>query len=410
MPAFTPDSPTAQAWGAPPSARYERLAAPFRPLFARIGAGAVEREVSRRLPATELGWLKDSGFTALRVPVEFGGAGASLAELFALLTELGQADSNLVQALRSHFGFAESILNSRDVQRRERWLERLGRGETVGPANSETGDAKREAFSTRLLADGANWRLEGSKFYTTGALFADWIDVGATTPDGARVTATVRRDAPGVEVVDDWNGFGQTLTASGTAHFREVAVKADEVIDKDQRFAYSPAFYQLFHLANLAGIGRAMSDEVARAVAARTRTFSIGNADRVAQDPQILAVVGQVRSAAYCAGAIATQNALALERAFEARHSPEQEQAVAIAELEVCQSLNVVSDLIIDAAGRLFDALGASATLRPQALDRFWRNARTLASHNPRVYKARIVGDFAVNGTAPPEQWKIGTV
>jgi hypothetical protein len=34
-------------------------------------------------------------------------------------------------------------------------------------------------------------------------------------------------------------------------------------------------------------------------------------------------------------------------------------------------------------------------------LDRHWRNARTLASHNPVVYKPRIVGDFLVNGTAP---------
>lgn len=408
MSVFPPDSPTALAWGAPPSARYEQLAAPFRPLFARIAAGAVAREVGRLLPTAELGWLKQSRFTALRIPVEFGGAGATLSETFALLTELGQADSNLVQAVRGHFGFVEALLNSPDAQRRERWFARLSQGETVGPASSETGDAKRDAFTTQLVPDGPNWRLTGTKFYTTGSLFADWIDVGATTPAGERVAATVRRDAPGVEVVDDWNGFGQTLTASGTAHFREVAVKAEDIQDK-QRFGYSPAFFQVFHLANLAGIGRAMTLEVAQAVAARTRTFTIGNADRVAQDPQILAVVGQVRSAAYCAGAIAAQNAQALDRAYDARNSPAQEQAVNVVELEVCQSLTVASDLIIDAAGRLFDALGASATLRPHALDRFWRNARTLASHNPRVYKDRIVGDYAVNGTPPPEQWKIGT-
>ena len=34
-------------------------------------------------------------------------------------------------------------------------------------------------------------------------------------------------------------------------------------------------------------------------------------------------------------------------------------------------------------------------------LDRHWRNARTLASHNPVIYKPRVVGDFRVNGTAP---------
>ena len=41
-------------------------------------------------------------------------------------------------------------------------------------------------------------------------------------------------------------------------------------------------------------------------------------------------------------------------------------------------------------------------------LDRYWRNARTISSHNPRVYRDRIVGDFAVNGTTPPPQYRVG--
>ena len=42
-------------------------------------------------------------------------------------------------------------------------------------------------------------------------------------------------------------------------------------------------------------------------------------------------------------------------------------------------------------------------------LDRHWRNARTLASHNPRVYKARILGDWLINGKDPlPNIAKLG--
>ncbi|MDR6680555.1 acyl-CoA dehydrogenase family protein [Pseudomonas oryzihabitans] len=398
-------------WGAGPSTRHAELSARFQPLFERIREGAIEREVQRRLPVEELGWLKAAGFTALRLPVEHGGAGVTLPELFALLIELGEADSNLVQAVRGHMGFVEGLLNSDDQDRRIRWFARIAAGETIGPASSEVGDARRAEFSTRLRRDGDHLLLSGTKFYTTGSLYADWIDVGATDEAGNRVMATVRRAAPGVEVVDDWNGFGQTLTASGTATFTNVRVAPADVVAVGERFRYSPGFFQVFHLANLAGMGRAMSSEVAAAVAARTRTFTIGNADRVSQDPQVLAVVGQVRSAAYCAGVITLKNAEALQRVYDLRHADDQaaeDRAVDLAELEVCQSLNVVTDLIIDASGRLFDALGASATLRPQGLDRFWRNARTLASHNPRIYKDRIVGDYAVNGTPPPPQWKIG--
>jgi hypothetical protein len=68
----------------------------------------------------------------------------------------------------------------------------------------------------------------------------------------------------------------------------------------------------------------------------------------------------------------------------------------------------VVSDLLLNASSTLFDALGASATLKPLAL--FWRNARTLSSHHPRIDKDRIVGDVAVNGTLSPEQWRFSVV
>ncbi len=82
--------------------------------------------------------------------------------------------------------------------------------------------------------------------------------------------------------------------------------------------------------------------------------------------------------------------------------------AIAEAELEIWQAQAVVIELVLDATGSVFDALGASATLRGNGLDRYWRNARTIASHNPRVYRERIVGDFAVNGTLPQGQWRIG--
>ncbi|WP_158784071.1 acyl-CoA dehydrogenase family protein [Pantoea sp. BAV 3049] len=398
------------AWGSAPSANYEYLAERFRPLFARIREGAIERELQHQLPFEQIEWLKKSGFTALRVPQQYGGSGITLPELFNLLTELGEADSNLVQSIRGHLGFVENVLNSEDSQRREKWLPLLGRGEIVGPAWSEAGDTKQQAFSTRIQPTGNQWRLDGKKFYTTGSLYSDWIDVGLTDEKGETVAVTVSRTAPGVSVIDDWNGFGQTLTASGTAIFDNVLLGENEIYTEN-KFRYAPAFYQLIHLATLAGIGRAQSGELASLVAARKRTYSIGNGPRVAQDPQILQVVGRVRGAAYASGAIVQKSAEALQLAFNARLQGDEQQETqvnAIAELEVSQSLNVVTDLILNATTIVFDALGASATLRPLALDRFWRNARTLSSHNPRIYKDRIVGDFAVNGTLPPPQWRIG--
>ena len=52
------------------------LAAHFRPLFARIAAGAVERERNRTLPYEALTWLKEAGFGTVRIPKPQGGWGA----------------------------------------------------------------------------------------------------------------------------------------------------------------------------------------------------------------------------------------------------------------------------------------------------------------------------------------------
>lgn len=399
------------AWGEGPSARYESLAARFRPIFAEIAAGAVDRELNHKLPIEEINKLKQAGLGALRVPEAEGGFGATLPELFIILIELSHADSNITQALRGHFGFAEDVVNKAESPHRKRWTERIVHGEIAGNAWTEVGEAKQEAFSTRISQKDGKLVLNGTKYYTTGSLFADWIDVGATGLDGEGITVQVRRNDPGVTVIDDWDGFGQTLTASGTTTFRDALVDPADVVIDDNKFRYGAAFYQTVHLATLAGIGRAIADETALAVARRTRNYSNAAGPRSSQDPQVLQVVGRIRSKAYAAGAIVLQVARAIERAYQAHFAGDtdaEEQANAIAELETSQALTVVTNLILDASTIVFDSLGASATKKPSGLDRHWRNARTLASHNPRIYKDRIVGDYAVNGTPPPYQWRIG--
>ncbi|HEY0123706.1 MAG TPA: monooxygenase [Rhizobium sp.] len=401
------------AWGAGPTLRYDELAERFRPVFARIRSSAIERDLVRELPHEQIGWLKESGFTTLRLSAEDGGFSATLPELFNLLIELSAADSNVTNALRSHFGFTEDVLNSSVATWRAEWLRRIAARELIGSGFSEVGDAKVGSFSTKLTRNGDHWLLNGAKYYTTGSLFADWINLGGNDENGEPVGALVPRRAQGVDVVDDWDGFGQSLTASGTALFSDVVIEPELVTPPGGRFKYSSAFFQLVHLATLAGIGRAAATDVARLVGERKRVYSHGNAPSVSEDPQILQVVGRVRGAAYSAGGIVLKAAEALQRAYELRSDGDptiSERANAIAEIEVNQSVHAVTSLILEATTLLFDALGASATKRGLGLDRYWRNARTISSHNPRIYRDRIVGDFAVNGTPPPAQYKIGQV
>ena len=113
------------------------LLATFGPVFDRIRDGALERETEFRLPHEEIGWLRDAGFGKLRLPVEDGGYGASVEQLVLLLIRLGAADSNIVQALRGHVGFTETVLAGPDDAYRKFWLAELATGALVGNAESE---------------------------------------------------------------------------------------------------------------------------------------------------------------------------------------------------------------------------------------------------------------------------------
>ncbi|NQW87045.1 MULTISPECIES: acyl-CoA dehydrogenase family protein [unclassified Frigoribacterium] len=389
----------------------DALFARFRPLFDRIAAGAAERDREHRLPVAEIRELADAGFGALRVPVEFGGSGATLPQLFRLLTELAAADSNIPQALRGHFALVEDRLVARSGHR-DVWLERFGRGEIAGNSWTEVGTVQVGDVTTKVSPDpDGGFRITGQKYYSTGSIFADWIDTYAERTDtGDRVIAIVDAHQEGVTHTDDWDGFGQRTTGSGTSTFRDARVGGDDVVLFDERFKYQTAFYQAVLLSVLAGSVVAAERDIAFEVRNRTRVFSHGNADTFAADAQILQVVGEVSAAGFAARAIVDRAAQALQGAYEGAFldETEDERRNDRAELATAQAQVALTSLATQATSHLFDALAASGVSTTKNLDRHWRNARTAGSHNPWVFKARIVGDHAVNDVQPPRVWAIG--
>jgi alkylation response protein AidB-like acyl-CoA dehydrogenase len=393
-------------------ADYEAVAAPFRPIFARIAEGELERERSRSLPYEPIRWLKEAGFGAVRVPVSHGGGGLSLPQLFRLLIELAEVDSNLPQALRGHFAFVEDRLNAPPSPERDRWLARFVAGELVGNAWTEVGDVKMGDVITKVSQQDGQWVVNGRKFYSTGSIFADWIDCFARRADtGEDVIAAINTHQPGVEQFDDWNGFGQKTTGSGNSVFKNAVVEPENILPFSSRFKYQTALYQLVLLAVLAGISRAAARDATAAVRGRSRIFSHGNAPLVRQDVQIQQVVGQLYALAFAAEATAVAAAEPAQRAYEARFAGDSEaekQANIDAELASAKGQLVVTELALRASTDLFSVLGASAAAADRLLDRHWRNARVVSIHNPLVYKAKVIGDWAINGTEPPYVWQIG--
>ncbi len=387
--------------------RYDAVLERFRPVLDRIAERALEAERTRTLPFEQIGWLKEAGFPALRVPVELGGDGLTWPEYTRFLVELATADSNLVQALRGHVALVEDQLYHHPREDRGRWLERFVAGEIAGNAWTEPG---RGGVETLLEEGPDGLTVTGRKYYTTGSIFADWLDVTARRPDGTDVSLVVSAKVPGVAIEDDWDGFGQRLTGTGTAVLDHAPVDPAAVFAFEQRFGYQTALYQHLLLITLAGIGRAAERDVVEQVRTRTRAFGHGNAPLVRHDAQVLQVVGEISARVYVAEAAVHRVADALEAAYRARTGTPEERAAADdrAEIESGTAQVVLTKLVPEAAAAIFDALGASSTRAATLLDRHWRNARTVATHNPAIYKARIAGDRLVNGTPPPKVWTIG--
>jgi alkylation response protein AidB-like acyl-CoA dehydrogenase len=383
----------------------------LKALLARIAAGAEERERELKPPFEAIGWIKEAGLGRLRIPVQEGGGGATVRELFETVIALAEADSNVAHILRTHYWFVEQQLIAPDPEARARALALLNSGALVGNGFSE--QSRRPVglyFDTAFTLDpDGGYRLNGTKYYSTGTLYSDYTQIWAAAPDGRIAGAVIPIDRDGVTIEDDWDGFGQRLTATGTTRLDNVHVAEDEYYDIGEPDgplppSYYGAFLQLYLQAVTAGVLRSVRNDAVALTKRRKRNFShAGTPQSPSSDRQVLQVVGEIAADAFAAEAITLIAAERIQEAFDSVVDgvPTPEAAEA-AQLAAAQAKIAVDGFSYATATKLFDVGGASATQAAYNLDRHWRNARTISTHNPTFLKASAVGDHIVNGASFP--------
>ena len=115
-------------------------------------------------------------------------------------------------------------------------------------------------MATTLTLENGRYFVDGEKFYSTGSSFAHWLAIKAIHPEGHVVLTIIDRNAESVEVIDNWNGFGQRTTSSGTIKLQHVEV--DPLLIFDERLlgnqpSYRGAYSQLMQVAIDVGIAEA---------------------------------------------------------------------------------------------------------------------------------------------------------
>jgi alkylation response protein AidB-like acyl-CoA dehydrogenase len=119
-------------------------------------------------------------------------------------------------------------------------------------------------------------------------------------------------------------------------------------------------------------------------------------------DPLVQEVVGRLAGASFAADAITLAAAEQVEDAYQAVAAGQAgAEVLDRADTSVFSAQGQVIKLVLGLATELFEVGGASAVTERFRLDRHWRNARTLASHNPVIYRDRIVGEHLLAGTSP---------
>lgn len=373
-------------------------------LLPELRQGAEERERHRILPHEPIRRIGAEKLLTWRVPQTKGGSGASVRDVIQFVIDVASVDSNVAQALRPSFLFLEGLLASDDEAARQRWLPHYLNGELFGNAGWEVGGAN-GAISASLVREGDHYRANGSKYYSTGALYSDWVSAVAVDEAGRERRFMLQRDRAGLELVDDFDAMGQRLTASGTTHLNNVQVNEADIVPhhlfaggRSQRSIVTP-YAQLFLAAVEAGIARNALDDAVAFARDHARPIKHSSASRSVDDPYVEFSVGEISARAFAAEAVVLRAADSIDAAWA---SGLEEASITQAAIDVAQAQYMAAEAALKAAELLFDVGGASTTARKHNLDRHWRNARTVANHNPRHWKAAVVGAYRLKGTQPP--------
>jgi SfnB family sulfur acquisition oxidoreductase len=376
-----------------------------------VAAGVIERDRAGAVPVAELAAFDASGLLSITVPREYGGAGLPASVLAEVGRTIAAVDPAIAQAPQAHFLFVDVLAVWGSEEQQRRLFGDVLAGGRLSNGLAERGGKHAQDLQTRLRGSGARLRLQGRKYYCTGAITARWIGVSALDDAGRLVLAFVERDAPGVKLDEDWDVMGQRATVSGSAAFDDVAVEPGLVVPYESAFAVPQqlgARAQLWHAAIQVGIAGGALADAGAFVRDKARPFFEavrgGWTDGASSDPHTMRRYGELATKVAAAEALLASAAATLD---EVTRFPRDSREAARGSVAVAQAKAFGSAVAVEVASDLFALSGASAADERYDLSRHWRNARTHASHDPADWKYHHVGNFLLNHVPPPNHGQI---
>ena len=199
----------------------------------RIAPLAAEIDATNTFPRhlwPEMGAL---GLHGITVREEFGGLGLGYLEHVVVMEEISRASASVGLSYGAHSNLCINQISrwGTDEQKR-RYLPRLISGEHVGSLAMSEAQAGSDVLSMKLKAvkSGADYVLNGTKFWITNAPHADVLVVYAKTDDSQVTTFLIEKGLNGFSVSQKLDKLGMRGSDTAELVFQDCKVEAANVL------------------------------------------------------------------------------------------------------------------------------------------------------------------------------------
>jgi len=202
----------------------------------QIAPYAADVDEHSRFPDEAHQALTRSGFHAVHLPDQYGGAGADAISTCIVIEEVARvcASSSLIPAVNK-LGTTPVLLSGSEELKKQ-VLPGVATGEEMfsyALSEREAG-SDAAAMKTRARQDGDHWVLNGTKAWITNAGVSQWYTVMAVTEPGKGANGisafVVHIDDPGFEVGTKERKLGIKGSPTCEIHFADCTIPADRII------------------------------------------------------------------------------------------------------------------------------------------------------------------------------------
>lgn len=373
-----------------------------RNLAEQFKINAVQRDAERILPFEEIEAYSQSGLWAITVPKQYGGAEVSSYTVAQVIALMSGVDGSIGQIPQNHFYGLEILRNNGTEEQKHKLYAEVLKGARFGNALAEFKTKTAVQRQTAIRKTEQSYVINGEKFYCTGSLFAHRIPTLVVDENKQQFLVFVLRDSEGLTLIDDWSGFGQRTTGSGTVKFDNVQVLTEDAVRFDTAYSrptVSGPFAQLLHASIETGIARAAFKETLNRVR-QARPWIDSGVDKATDDPLTKLELGRAIADVRASEVLLKQAA----RSVDAAKADPTEARVAKASLDVAKARAHSSETALKASSKLIELAGSRGSQREDGLDRFWRNARVHTLYDASRWKYYFIANYLLNGVLPPRR------